>query len=94
MSSNSEILYLYFIKIRQQHRHIDEYLQIILRPLRSPHMAICIAEIKERYRQLAEEDFPIKYSPLVVQEFLLTIPYIACYCNEHRTPLFYSLEEI
>ncbi|XP_075150134.1 maternal effect protein oskar-like [Haematobia irritans] len=93
MPSKLDVMSFYFIKVRQKYPNIDDDLRTILGPLRSPRDAICMADIKERYRQLTGEKFPMKCGSLGVGEFLLTIPYVACYCNENKTLFFYSVDE-
>ncbi|XP_011295039.2 maternal effect protein oskar [Musca domestica] len=92
MSSNIDIMFHYFLKIRKKYPNIDNDLETILRPLRHPRDAMCMADIKESYRQLTGEKFPMRCGSLGVGEFLLTIPYVACYCNENGTLMFYSVD--
>lgn len=49
MSSNLEAMFHYFIKMRKKHPNLDSDLRRILRRLRSPEDAMCMADIKGKF---------------------------------------------
>ncbi|XP_059220974.1 maternal effect protein oskar [Stomoxys calcitrans] len=92
MPSNIDAMFFYFIRVRDRHPTIDNDIKSILRQRRSPKDAICMADIRKQYKQLTGDAFPMRCGPLGLGEFLLTIPFVACYCNENGTLFFYSVD--
>ncbi|XP_075146702.1 oskar [Haematobia irritans] len=74
---------LTFLEVRDEYPDLDAEVRGIL--LARAQDGATISEIRDDYRKLTGLTFPIYEA---VTDFLLTIPYVTCYCNEKGTRIF------
>ncbi|XP_030383312.1 uncharacterized protein LOC115630794 [Scaptodrosophila lebanonensis] len=84
----------YYYKVRQRHPNIQsDVLQIFMNAqCTSPERALTLSQIRASYKELTEEEFPIKGQTRVQLNFLLTIPFICCFSTPIGTLRLFKLE--